>query len=224
MGEIQHQSISIKKIFEEAINLYKKYYREVIFIGILTSLYNIVDQEVFVKHIYKDSLALWSAFLMLSLVITTIFYSAATWYIHNHLSGSHISLADSFSQSLQRVVPVSVYIILFDVMFFAGFVAFIIPGIFVDIIFSQAYYFVLLKGVGVREAFSESRKVTKGNRLRIATIVGFSFLPYILLLILFGQSLPVLGQQLLLIIPASFEIVLRYVLWRSLTRISLASE
>lgn len=220
MGDIQRQSISVKKIFGDAINLYKKYYREVIFIGILISLYNIVDQEVFAKHLYKDSFTLWSVFFILPLVITTLFYSAATWHIHNHLGESHTSLTDSFRQSLQRVVPVSVSIILFVIMFLVGLVAFIIPGIFVYVIFSQAYYFVLLKGVGVREAFSESRKVTKGNRLKILAIVGFSFLPFVLFPMLFG--LPVLALQLLFVIPVSFEIVLSYVLWRSLTRISLA--
>ncbi len=225
MGEIHNKSISFRKIFGDAISLYKKYYKEVIFFSILISLYNVVDQEVFAKHLYKDSfIILWSGFFMLSLVITTIFYSAATWYIHNHLSGSDISLSDSFRQSLQRVVPVSVSIVLLGVMLFAGFVAFIIPAIFVLVIFNQAYYFVLLKGAGVKEAFSESRKVTKGNRLKILAIVGFSFLPFILLSMLFGQSYPVLALQLLSVIPTSFEIVLSYVLWLSLTRISLASK
>jgi hypothetical protein len=226
MGEIQHQPISFKKIFGDAINLYKKYYRETIVISILIVLYSIVEREFFTKQLYKESFALWYVTPLLSVVVTTPFYSAGIWYVHQKEEGSDISLLKAFTQSFSRIVSVSITRILYYILLFVGLIIFVVPGILVYVVFSQATYFALLQNKNPKESFSESRKATKGNRLKIFVVIAIDL---VLILIVSSKMTLTYGGLSLLsnitwVILTSFSTVLFYGLWRLLVRTPLAKK
>lgn len=61
--------------------------------------------------------------------------------------------------------------IVFNIAFFLGYLFFIIPGIIVALMFSQFYYLILDRRIGVLESFSISQKVMIGNKLTLFALV-----------------------------------------------------
>src|SRR5207248_3223065 len=88
-------------------------------------------------------------------------------YIHKKEERSKDAFSISANQYLGRIPKVLGLEILFSLMLFVGFLLFVIPGVFMLIVFGFAYYFVVLENKGIYKAFLLSRTVTKGNRLNI---------------------------------------------------------
>ena len=77
--------------------------------------------------------------------------------------------------------------ILFFLGFYLGLILLIVPGVIFALTFSQMFYLILDRNLGVFEAFGESKRITRGNRLTLLAI-------FILLIVLaLPSAIPLLG-------------------------------
>ncbi len=84
----------------------------------------------------------------------------------NVARGREASLGDLFRGG-PYFLTILLASILFSLIYFGGLLLLIVPGIIFALMFSQFYYLILDRNVGVLESLSLSREVTYGNKLMI---------------------------------------------------------
>ncbi len=94
--------------------------------------------------------------------------------------------------------------ILFWLIMVVGFVALIIPGIIFSLMFSQYYYLILDRNVGVMDSLSLSKEITTGNKLMLFVIGIISTLLMIVAILPCGLGLLIAGPYFTLMYPVIY--------------------
>jgi hypothetical protein len=100
-------------------------------------------------------------------VVWAAFQAAAMQVAITDLNGGRPDFASSLSVGVRNALPVIAVVILAMLAVGAGFVFFIVPGVMIATAFILAVPARLIEKVGVFEAFSRSRALTRNNRWRI---------------------------------------------------------
>lgn len=113
---------------------------------------------VFPEHfgLYLILFTLVSLFLIL--IICKMVYDAVK---------SNVSISEAVNLSARKFVFIFIALILYSLIVLMGFIALIIPGIFLSIKFVFVTYFILLNNEKIIDSFKKSWQITKGNWWRI---------------------------------------------------------
>ena len=211
--------IDIKAVFLDSWQLFRKYFKEVILLALVVTLLQSLVQQISIP----DSLMV-VRFILVNILLASLFYipqAIVLWIIdakeHAHaVSVKSVQSAFSF-RFLSLLFLVS--LVLNTAVSF-GIVLFVVPGIILLLLFGQSPFFVLFKKSSVRDAFSKSFALTKGNRFNMVK-VGFLFaIVYAAIGLLIGKSLGVSGVYIISLIFLSSTTVLSYALWRALQKVN----
>lgn len=208
--------IDIKSVFLDAWMLFRKYFREVILLALVVTLL----ESIFQQTIIPSSPA-FLRFVLVNILLASLFYipQAIVLYIIDQKeeghSVSHKPLLRYFSYLFAPLFFVS---LILNTLVSFGVVLFVIPGVILLLLFGQAPFFVLFHKTQVKDAFSRSFELTKGNRLNMVKI-GFLFaLVYASIGLLIGKSLGATSVYIISLIFLSSTTVVSYALWRALQK------
>lgn len=209
--------IDIVPVVTEAIRLYKKYFTEIVVaVGI-----PVLISYAYVLYIRPSSESLSPTFIALSIAIQTIgtlLIAVVIWYIDRTEGNKKLSIADSIGYVFSQAFPLLIIAILFIILVGVGLLLLVIPGIFLVVVYGQAFYFVLFENKKPLEAFSASSILTKGNRMNILVLYSGTFLVYAGLMIYAAQALPTGGSYIVEIFPGSLLPAIHYSLWKALKK------
>ncbi|WP_411826562.1 DUF4339 domain-containing protein [Luteolibacter sp. AS25] len=107
---------------------------------------------------------------LISGFVSTFLILGATRMCLNVISGRPVSVGQLFGSGKFLMKAFGAYI-LYTVMIMVGFLLFIFPGIYLMLRFGQYLPAIVDKDLGIREAFSYSSKLTRGNKLQLAVVV-----------------------------------------------------
>lgn len=214
--------VAIRSIFEDAIYLYKKYLREILMVSLVTVLYYVVISKI---SLLQQSTFLPSFFVepVIALIGTFPYFippAILVWYIDRREKHQKVKLIQACKKVFPRLLTIIAVCIMQYVAIFVGLMLFIIPGIFIAILLSQAFYFVLFEGKNPMQAFLASKDLTKGNRVTIF-IIGFCTIAAYGFFILLGSQFAVRNvlEAAHIVFPGSFTLfILPFALWRFLKK------
>ncbi len=158
--------LPVFKTLSEGFELLKNY--PIIFVPVfISTVASFLTPDDFLISIAS---ALVQGFLYLVTIVMT-------WQA---LTKRKILIGDAAELSLKRVPQVILGTILFFIAIVAGFIALIIPGIFLSIKLVFFQYFILFENVGVMDSFKKSWKATDKNWWRMFALnllLVISFIP-----------------------------------------------
>lgn len=210
---MKNKPISLRKVLKDAFYLYKKY-----FFLLFVSFFLI---ELISKFHPTESFdKSYIIYFLVSNLITTFIY--ATTVIHlNSSQKNRVSPLISIKNAWSRFIPLLINDSIVFLLFILGLIVFIIPGIFVGVVFDQAWLFVLLKNKGPLESLALSRRLTKGNRIKILVIDLFYYFLVALGFVFIFMKVPGFYNENILtnflsFLSGSSSLILYYSLWRNL--------
>lgn len=132
-------------------------------------------------------------FVAILIIYSIVFYLmlGVMKYLLKMVRGEHPEMGEIFSGGpfLGRMILCS---IVFGLAYMAGLVAFIIPGLIIVFMFWPYAFLLIDRDLPGIDAFTESRKVTAGNKFSMFLIylimVGVSIVPYLLLLAMMSSA------------------------------------
>lgn len=210
---MENKPIKIEKVLKDSASLYKKFYLFLLLLFLLAESTNIptyLGQEDQILPIYAG------------IIVYSLSHAIGTIYIDENRKLDITNLA---SKLLKRLIPLIAFSVLFTLLLIFGFILLIIPAVLVYIIFGTGYYYVLLENKGVLESFRLSRKLTKGNRMKILAISIIALIPFGVYAIFTPQTGEGYSLWLSLVAVASqsFILVLDYAVWKNL-RVASATK
>jgi hypothetical protein len=160
------------KVSREAV---RRSLSTLVWLAVLTFLVSIVTNSVD-KNTHHLPVAI-SLVLSLALYFVGVLFSAATAYaVVTTSRGQHVSVSDAFSKGSKFWVGFFLLGLLTLLAIIAGFIALVIPMLFVITRLALAPYFLVDKGLGPVKAFSASWAAMKGHGMKFWGIVGVMIL------------------------------------------------
>ena len=123
-----------------------------------------------------------------SLAISAIWTAALIFYIASAVGGETLAIKRAWQLGLEYWLPMVITLVLMYVAVFAGLMVFIIPGIWIGIKLSFAFFEVLLANRTPIEAIKQSWHLTTGHGGKILAGAFAVFGPVYLLYIVTGFS------------------------------------
>lgn len=209
--------IDIKAVFLDSWQLFRKYFKEVILLALVITLLQSLFQQI---NIPNSLMVL--RFILVNILLASLFYipqAIVLWIIDGKERGENITFKSAQTHfSLQFISLLFLVSLVLNTLVSFGIVLFVVPGIILLLLFGQSPFFVLFKKSSVKDAFSKSFALTKGNRFNMVK-VGFLFaIVYAAIGLLLGKSLGPSGVYIISLIFLSSTTVLSYVLWRALQK------
>ena len=112
---------------------------------------------------------------ILSIVFSTWITAGQMNFLLKTARGLDAPFSDLFSGG-RWLVPLLGGTILYFLMVVGGFILLIIPGIIVALMFSQFYYLIIDRNLGVIDALKTSRLITSGNKMTLF-LIGLVMIP-----------------------------------------------
>jgi hypothetical protein len=191
---------SIGGVLDDAIRLYRESFRTIwpillaatilaIVPGILFALNGVYSQtpaaQVQALMRLMKSPGYWLTIIVLS-IANLILYGALFGAIDAVAKGGELGFGAALKLGAARFPRLFAASILFGLLLAAGFILFIIPGIYFLGIFQLVFVAIVLEDVGAGAAFGVSRRLIKGHWWRSTTIVTVAFIIVIVLSLLAG--------------------------------------
>jgi len=120
------------------------------------------------------------------MILWLILTAAITYGTYQDLRGRKASLIECLMRGLPLIFPVLGVAIIYFLMMMLGFVALVIPGVFVFVIYMVAVPVAVVERPGVFKSLSRSAALTKGSRWRV-------FGAYLVFLILSAVMMMIIG-------------------------------
>jgi hypothetical protein len=161
------------EIIDAAFRLYSQnfsIYFALGLIGALPSLVNIVGTQTVQQYLLAHTVTFAIATLV-AVIISMIMYGAYILLTADLYHGRPANLERTLSQALRRVIPLFAANVITGFAMMLGFIALIIPGIYVTIRLSMVTPAILLEDVGIGVALSRSFTLTKGHMGRIVLML-----------------------------------------------------
>lgn len=210
---MKNKPISLRKVLKDTFYLYRKYFFLLLAPFLLIELINKFHPTVSFDKPYI-------IYFLVSNLITTFIYAATAVHL-NSSQKTRVSPLISIKNAWSRFIPLLINDFIVYLLFVLGLIMFIIPGIFVGVVFGQAWLFVLLKNKGPLESLALSRRLTKGNRIKVLAIDSLTYFLVVIGIILISVKAPgfydenIIGN-VLSFLSGSLGLVLYYSLWRNL--------
>jgi hypothetical protein len=225
------KKLDLFEINKDVLQLYKKYFVYLLYFGIFATTISLF--EPFSDDTLKFILSVILGFLTTAATVVIL------WFIDKNEQNQTISLGTAMNDALPYVLKyylTETYVLVISLL--AG-VIFIVPGVILGIMYSQAALFVLFKQQSIRESLISSSQLTKGNRwiiFRIYAQLLILGLLYFGILAVIGSLSPIIGKPISLALHEIFStasniflwypigIAFTYAIWRGLTAIQLTKD
>ncbi|MEG3968781.1 hypothetical protein QUA00_14305 [Microcoleus sp. T2B6] len=139
-------------------------------------------------------------FFIYSFVAVPLFSGAMIFYTYRSLTRNQVTVGQAFNQASRRLLHLILAYILFVGVVFAGFIALIIPGLYVSYRLTFSLYATVIDNSSAVDSLSSSWKLTKGRWWllfrAISLIVLLVFVPIILISLLIDPTAKSVGYQL----------------------------
>jgi len=133
-------------------------------------------------------------------VAVPLFSGAMIFYTYRSLTRNQVTLSQAFNQASRRLLHLVLVYILFVGLVFAGFIALIIPGLYVSCRLTFSLYATVIDNSSAVDSLSSSWELTKGRWWllfrAIFLIVLVVFVPIILISLLIDPTAKSVGYQL----------------------------
>lgn len=209
--------IDIKAVFLDSWELFRKYFKEVILLALVVTLLQSLVQQINIPN----SLMV-VRFIVVNILLASLLYlpqALVLWIIDEKEHAHAVSVKSARNAFSLRFLSLLLLVSLaLNTVVSFGIVLFVIPGIILLLLFGQSPFFVLFKKSSVKDAFSKSFALTKGNRFNMVK-VGFLFvIVYAAIGLLIGKPLGISGVYIISLLFLSSTTVLSYALWRALQK------
>ncbi|NUQ21668.1 MAG: hypothetical protein HOQ09_12025 [Gemmatimonadaceae bacterium] len=111
-------------------------------------------------------------------VFTSAAQAAAIIIVAKRYLGEDITAADALHAVSRRLGTVLAVSFLYALGMGVGFILFMIPGIWVAVTYFAGMAAAMVEGTGASPSLERSKALTQGSKLRIALILGVSYLVY----------------------------------------------
>ena len=139
-------------------------------------------------------------FFIYSFVAVPLFSGAMIFYTYRSLTRNQVTVGQAFNQASRRLLHLILVYILFVGLVFAGFIALIIPGLYVSYRLIFSLYATVIDNSSAVDSLNSSWKLTKGRWWllfrAICLIVLVVFVPIILISLLIDPTAKSVGYQL----------------------------
>jgi membrane-anchored glycerophosphoryl diester phosphodiesterase (GDPDase) len=139
-------------------------------------------------------------FFIYSLVAVPLFSGAMIFYTYRSLTRNQVTVGQAYNQASRRLLHLILAYILFVGLVFAGFLALIIPGLYVSCRLIFSLYATVIDNSSAVDSLNSSWKLTKGRWWllfrAIFLIALVVFVPIILISLLIDPTAKSVGYQL----------------------------
>ena len=139
-------------------------------------------------------------FFVYSLVAVPLFSGAMIFYTYRSLTRNQVTVGQAYNQASRRWLHLILAYILFVGLVFAGFLALIIPGIYVSCRLTFSLYAAVIDNSSAVDSLNSSWELTKGRWWllfrAICLIALVVFVPIILISLLIDPTAKSVGYQL----------------------------
>ncbi|MEG4533251.1 hypothetical protein [Microcoleus sp. D2_18a_D3] len=139
-------------------------------------------------------------FFIYSFVAVPLFSGAMIFYTYRSLTRNQVTVGQAFNQASRRLLHLILAYILFVGVVFAGFIALIIPGLYVSYRLTFSLYATVIDNSSAVDSLSSSWKLSKGRWWllfrAISLMVLLVFVPIILISLLIDPTAKSVGYQL----------------------------
>src|SRR6266571_2826650 len=234
----------ISKTFEVYRRDFAKYFVLFAVVGVIVQVVTTLAQQAFVLPILPVNptpqqfstwfSALFAAFFLLiavifvvNIVFSTIAEGSAVKLASEQITKGQVNLGASVRFAVSRLLSIWALSIVVGVIVFLGFIALIVPGIILAIMFSLAFPVLLIENKGVLESMGRSRELVSHRWLKtfatflvlaIVTIVASAIVSAISGLV--GVAGPVVDGLLSAFYQPLFPILLTVYYYSNLARIT----
>ena len=170
--------INIKKLFDNGLKDYEKYWKIFLLIGLVFALGNVIAQSGSYYNL-AEGVVIQDGFAVI------VSWFAVTWlsigylnFVLNIVDGKQAEFKDIFYgvKSVEQFAYYLLITLVYGVMVAFGFLFLIIPGIIISIGFMFSRYYIAENRLGFENALRSSWHITKGNRWKIfwlGIVTGF---------------------------------------------------
>ncbi len=189
------EKFSIEKCFQASWELFKK--RSWFFIGFTASIFaisfvvNLITSTLTSSNDALPHLVSFAISLAFSIAIS---FAQTRFYLRAHDQPQQVRFSDSWSG--HKLWPYALLYVILSACILIGFILLIVPGVILMLVWMFSTYILLDSDRTWREAFAESRRITKGHRWEL-----FLFVLALLVLNILGVIALLVG--LLVTIPVS---------------------
>ncbi|MEG4303112.1 hypothetical protein [Microcoleus sp. D3_18a_C4] len=138
--------------------------------------------------------------IIYSFVAVPLFSGAMIFYSYRSLTRNQVTVGQAFNQANRRLLHLILVYIMFVVLVFAGFIALIIPGLYVSYRLIFSLYATVIDNSSALDSLSSSWNLTKGRWWllfrAISLMVLLVFVPIILISLLIDPTAKSVGYQL----------------------------
>jgi hypothetical protein len=139
-------------------------------------------------------------FFIYSFVAVPLFSGAMIFYTYRSLTRNQVTVGQAYNQASSRLLHLILVYIMFVGLVFAGFIALIIPGLYVSNRLIFSLYGTVIDNSSAVDSLNSSWKLTKGRWwlvFRATFLIAFVvFVPIILISLLIDPTAKSLGYQL----------------------------
>jgi membrane-anchored glycerophosphoryl diester phosphodiesterase (GDPDase) len=139
-------------------------------------------------------------FFIYSFVAVPLFSGAMIFYTYRSLTRNQVTVGQAYNQASSRLLHLILVYIMFVGLVFAGFIALIIPGLYVSNRLIFSLYGTVIDNSSAVDSLNSSWKLTKGRWwlvFRATFLIAFVvFVPIILISLLIDPTAKSVGYQL----------------------------
>ncbi len=183
--------MSAAEIIDQSLRIYSKrpleYLTPFLFSGLingvvkylLSDLFNLVvlprslsevDVEWMINYIMAF-LGFSSLSILLFLVIGTIVNGMAIKYTSDLLERDVADLNVAINVAFQKFISLLIAGLIYGSLMILGFISFVLPGVFVAVIFSLSAPVIVIEDKGVFESFKRSNGLVRGSWMKVFTVI-----------------------------------------------------
>lgn len=204
---------------QQSLRLLKAYAKEVVIITFLNVVLAYVASSL-ITFLFANIDKIIASFLSFIFIIPLFFTldtSIITIFMVNKDSGNNLKLPKLAEYIVNRLVPVMLTMLLYELIVVLGFLLFVIPSVIFFLTYSQAVNFALIDGDGPFNALKRSARVTKNNLMQLFGLLTlFGILYLIISLPSYFVPIPTFVHTLITAFIANIAMIVNYVIWKTL--------
>jgi len=169
---------SIGGVLDSGFKLLRACFTQVAGLAILASFVSQMPSMALASTIDADGVPQFGSSLaiavLLSMLISLIFYGAIVGRIHGVHRGSELTIGESFALGFSCMVPLLFCMLLYGLAIAGGSLLLLIPGVILSISLLFAPYILVVERAGIIESLRLSHKLVWGYWWRTAALVSIA--------------------------------------------------
>ncbi len=209
------KTFRLRPIPRQAYELYRRHFFIIFPCYLVLAIISLLNKIIIPHFSTRFTVTLVDiAISFISFIIALTLYM----YLEHTDNDSSISIAKSTLFTVKRLPIILLTMVILTVVIFAGLIAFIIPGIYFFLKYSQTIFPVLLREMGIKEALQLSAKVTKGVRLKLFLFYVIVEFTVLIITVLVSVFIRPIAREILILFPGSFTPILFFITWKMLAQ------